>query len=109
MHEIDDGGQLRDILGAGDLLGVGRFLGHATHRHFALAATDVVLYCLQASDVEQLIATHAEVTRYLGAARLRCAGQAQLRRRRPASPVSDIADPGWTRLVHPMRSRHDGC
>ena len=65
--KTDDGGQLRDILGAGDLLGVERFLGHATHRHTALAATDVVLYCLQASDIEQLIATHEQVARYLGA------------------------------------------
>ena len=67
VNETDDGGQLRDILGAGDLLGVGRFLGHATHRHTALAATDVVLYCLQASDVEQLIATHDRVAHYLQA------------------------------------------
>ena len=67
VNESGDDSQLRDILGPGDLLGVGRFLGHATHRHTALAASDVVLYCLQASDVEQLIATHGEVARYLGA------------------------------------------
>ena len=67
VNETDDGEQLRDILGAGDLLGFECCLGHTTHRHTALAATDVVVYGLQASDIEQLIATHGDVARYLGA------------------------------------------
>ena len=67
VNETDEGEELRDILGAGDLLGVGRFLGRDTYRHTARAATDVVLYCLHAGDVERLIATHEEVARYLEA------------------------------------------
>ena len=67
VNATDDGEELRDILGAGDLLGVGRFLGHDTHRHTARAATDVVVYGLRADDVERLIATHEQVARYLEA------------------------------------------
>ena len=67
VNETDEGEELRDILGAGDLLGVGRFLGQTTYRHTARAATDVVLYCLQAGEVEQLVARHEEVARYLEA------------------------------------------
>jgi CBS domain-containing protein len=67
VNETDEGEELRDILGTGDLLGVGRFLGHDIYRHTARAATDVVLYCLLADDVERLIDTHKEVARYLEA------------------------------------------
>ena len=67
VNETDEEEELRDILGAGDLLGVGRFLGHDTYRHTARAVTDVVLYCLRAGDVEQLITSHKGVARYLEA------------------------------------------
>ena len=108
VNETDDGEQLRDILGAGDLLGVGRFLGHATHRHTALAATDVVLYCLQASDVEQLIATHGEVARYFRAtasvrgtrlAAEETAGETSQRRRRSWLNETGLPDAVTTRRL----------
>ena len=108
VNETDDGEQLRDILGAGDLIGVGRFLGHATHRHTALAATDVVLYCLQASDVEQLIATHGEVARYFRAtasvrgtrlAAEKTAGETSQRRRRSWLNETGLPDAVTTRRL----------
>ena len=67
VNKTAEGEELRDILGAGDILGVGRLLGRDTYRHTARAATDVGLYCLRASDVERLIASNAEVARYLEA------------------------------------------
>ena len=91
VNETDEGEELHDILGAGDLLGIGRFLGDATYRHTARAATDVVVYGLLAEDVERLIAANQEVARYLEAtASVRgsralagdAAGEAPLRRRR---------------------------
>ena len=108
VNETDDEEQLRDILGAGDLLGIGRFLGHATYRHTALAATDVVLYCLQASDVERLIATHGEVARYIGAttslrgtrpAAEDTAGEASQRRRRSWVDETGLPDGVTTRRL----------
>ena len=77
VNETDEGEELRDILAVGDVLGVGRFLGQDTCRHTARAATDVVLYCLRAADVERLIATREEVARYFEAT-------ASVRRKRPA-------------------------
>ena len=67
VNDTDDGEELRDILGAGELLGVGRFLGRATYPYTARAASDVVVYCLEARDLERLIDVHNDVTRYLEA------------------------------------------
>ena len=86
VNETDEGEELRDILGAGDLFGVGRFLGRDTYRHTARAATDVVLYCLRAGDLGQLIATHGQVARHLEAT-------ASVRRRRSVADEPDT-EPG---------------
>ena len=100
VNETDDGEELRDILGAGDLLGVGRFLGHDTYRHTARAATDVVLYCLQARDVEQLITAHKEVARYIEAT-------TSVRGQRSAAEAAAAGEPGrrrrrfWTEEAGP--------
>ena len=67
VNDTDDGEELRDILGAGELLGVGRFLGRDTYPYTARAASDVVVYCLEARDLERLIDVHNDVARYLEA------------------------------------------
>ncbi len=67
VNEAGDGEHLHDILGAGDLLGIGPFLGRDTYQYTARAATDVVLYCLRSEDFEQVMATHPDVARYLKA------------------------------------------
>ncbi len=67
VNDTDDGEELRDILGAGELLGVGRFLGRDTYPYTARAASDVVVYGLEARDLERLIDVHNDVARYLEA------------------------------------------
>ena len=107
VNETDEGEELRDILGAGDLLGIGRFLGRNTYRHTARAATDVVLYCLHADDIERVIATHEDVARYLEAT-------ASVRGKRSAAeettvrPLSAGAR-GSTKPFRPRRSQRIDC
>ncbi|HYV62060.1 MAG TPA: cyclic nucleotide-binding domain-containing protein [Bryobacteraceae bacterium] len=47
---------LRDIRGAGDIIGIERFNGSPASLHSAKAASEVVLYALQAADFEPLLA-----------------------------------------------------
>src|SRR5205085_3342221 len=67
LEEHPGGEQLRDVLGAGDLLGLDRFLGEGTQRHAARTASDVILYSVDAAMFGSLAASHAPVKRYLTA------------------------------------------
>ncbi|MGH8525287.1 MAG: cyclic nucleotide-binding domain-containing protein, partial [Gammaproteobacteria bacterium] len=58
---------LVDFLGAGDLLGLGRYLGHTHHRHSARTASDVILYALDAATFDQLVQKYPQASSYLGA------------------------------------------
>lgn len=65
----DAGGKeiLRDIRGAGDMLGIDRFTGSPACLHSAKAASDVVIYALPASDFEPLLAKYPQAARFLAA------------------------------------------
>ena len=64
----DDGVfELRDVRGAGDLLGVERFNGAPACLHSARAATDVVLYALPAVDLEALLERYPSARQFISA------------------------------------------
>lgn len=58
---------LRDIRGPGDSIGIERFNGSPTSLHSAKAASEVVLYALQAADFEQLLARYPHAAQYIAA------------------------------------------
>lgn len=53
--EADERAALRDVRGAGDMLGIERFTGAPCCRHSARSASDVVIYSFPASDFEDLV------------------------------------------------------
>jgi CBS domain-containing protein len=53
--EADGRSALRDVRGAGDLLGIERFTGATCCLHSARSASDVVIYSFPASDFEDLV------------------------------------------------------
>ena len=81
----DDGVfELRDVRGAGDLLGVERVNGAPACLHSARAATDVVLYALPAADFDVLLAKYPGARQFISAYSLVALDyQAASERRRP--------------------------
>jgi CBS domain-containing protein len=67
IDETLQGEQLQDMLGEGDLLGSDRFLGSAVHRYSAKTASDVILYSIDTSTFEEVVAHNPRVARYLAA------------------------------------------
>lgn len=65
--EILENGRLRDVVGAGDLLGLERFAGSPVYRQSARTATDVILYAVDATLFEGLLARYEDLRRYLSA------------------------------------------
>ena len=59
--------ELRDVRGAGDLLGVERFNGVPASLYSARAATDVVTYALPAGEFESLLEKYANAREYVSA------------------------------------------
>lgn len=59
------GEQLRDLLGEGDLLGLGRFLDSPQYVHSARTASDVILYGLEATAFQSLVERYPSVSRFL--------------------------------------------
>src|SRR5450631_1596682 len=58
---------LRDIRGAGDVIGIERFNGSPTSLHSVKTASDVVLYAIYAEDLEPLLARHPKAAQYIAA------------------------------------------
>jgi CBS domain-containing protein len=56
---------LRDIRGAGDMVGIERFAGAEKYLFSAKATSDVVVYALNAADFEAMLAKYAEAGRYI--------------------------------------------
>ncbi|MBI4470618.1 MAG: cyclic nucleotide-binding domain-containing protein [Acidobacteria bacterium] len=67
VDETPDGERLKDLLGEGDLLGLGRFLGSTTYRNTARTASDVILYSIDTATFEALAEKNPHVARYLAA------------------------------------------
>ena len=53
--EVDGRAVLRDVRGAGDMLGIERFIGAPCCLHSARSASDVVIYSFPAADFEELV------------------------------------------------------
>ncbi|MBY0504655.1 MAG: cyclic nucleotide-binding domain-containing protein [Bryobacteraceae bacterium] len=64
MWEAD---QRRDVLGAGDLLGLEGVAGLDRYTYTARTSTDVILYAVDASLFESMVARYDDVSRYLAA------------------------------------------
>ncbi len=67
LDESNEGQPLKDLLGEGDMLGLGRFLGNTSYRYSARTASDVILYSIDASTFEALTKRNPAVSRYLAA------------------------------------------
>ena len=68
LWEQSDGRErLRDIRGAGDMLGIERYLGSETALYSAKTTSDVVLYALHAQDFEPLLTKYPDAERFLAA------------------------------------------
>ncbi|MEZ5357042.1 MAG: putative nucleotidyltransferase substrate binding domain-containing protein, partial [Bryobacteraceae bacterium] len=65
LDDLPSGEQLRDMLGEGDLLGMGRFLRAPTFLHSARTASDVILYAIDGDAMEELVSRHPAMSRYL--------------------------------------------
>ncbi len=66
----DETGQpptLRDMRGAGDMIGAERFHGSSVSLYSAKAASEVVIYALQAADLEPLLERYPQAALYVGA------------------------------------------
>jgi CBS domain-containing protein len=81
---VDGGERLRDIRGAGDILGIDRFLGAETSRYSAKTCSDVVIYALSAADFGPLVVKYPHAGRYL-ATHAAIAADYQHLDRRPAA------------------------
>src|SRR5215471_15091341 len=60
-------GQLRDVLGEGDLLGLDRFAGSTTYVSSARTTSDVLLYAIEADAFGELALQTPALKRYLAA------------------------------------------
>lgn len=67
IDETPVGEQLRDVLGPGDILGLGRAQDAAAHLHTARTATEVILYAFDSGAFETLVIKYPEAARYLTA------------------------------------------
>jgi CBS domain-containing protein len=65
--EADGQAALRDVRGAGDMLGIERFDGAACSLHSARSTSDVVIYSFPASDFEALVLKYAYARRFVEA------------------------------------------
>ena len=59
------GERLRDVLGAGDVVGMDRLLGAETIGYSAKSQSEVVVYALPASDFEQLVNQYPQAKQFL--------------------------------------------
>ena len=66
-EESPDAARLRDIRGAGDLLGIERYNGAPSCLHSARSDTDVVLYAFPAPDFETFVLKYPHAARYVAA------------------------------------------
>ena len=61
------GSTLRDVRGAGDLLGVERFSNAPCCLYSATSSSDVVIYALRGEDFERIVLAHASAQRFVEA------------------------------------------
>jgi CBS domain-containing protein len=67
IDEAEGGNRIRDLLGSGDLLGLGYLLGTERYLHSAKTATDVILYSIDARSFSAQVTKYPRVARFLAA------------------------------------------
>lgn len=67
LDETAAGEQLRDVLGPGDILGLGRNAAETAYQHTARTTTEVILYVFDQSAFEALTSKYPETGRFLTA------------------------------------------
>ncbi len=89
-----DNERLRDIRGAGDMLGIDRFLGAEHSLYAAKTCSDVVLYALKAEDFGPLVEKYPHAGRYVASHATVAAEYQQVERARGAHQtfVSSVVD-----------------
>jgi CBS domain-containing protein len=65
--DAPDGPQLRDVRGAGDMLGLERYVGARSCAHTARSETDVVLYAFPADDFEACVLKYPQAEQFVSA------------------------------------------
>lgn len=65
LDQGSGGEQLHDLLGEGDLLGLGRLLNSASYLYSARTKSDVILYGLDAAKFESVVARYPSVSQFL--------------------------------------------
>ena len=91
VEQVDGEELRRDILGAGEVLGLERFLGAAHYRYSAKTASDVVLYALPADDFAPLVDRYPGLQQYLAA--------------QAAVTAGDVASDEVPRAAQPLSER----
>jgi CBS domain-containing protein len=64
-HETKDGSDLRDVRGAGDMLGLERFNDAATCQYSARSESDVIVYAFPVEDFEALLEAYPHALAYV--------------------------------------------
>jgi len=67
IDEAEQGHRLRDLLSAGDTLGLGYFLDSEAYLHSARTASDVILYSIDARSFATQVEKYPHVARFLAA------------------------------------------
>ena len=67
IDEAAEGHRLHDLLGSGDVLGLGYFLRSESYFHSARTASDVILYSIDARSFAVHVAKYPRVARFLAA------------------------------------------
>ena len=100
LDESPTGARLRDVLGAGDLLGFD-YLPEGGHRHSARTAGDVILYAIDAALFDALADAHPAIARYL-AAHVSAASSGV---ERPSWLDAEPPPPAFTGSAEPLTTR----
>lgn len=67
MQQREDRAELVDMLGEGDLLGVGSFVGRIRHRATATALRDTIVYAFEMHAFRQIVGRSTQARRFLSA------------------------------------------
>ena len=63
LSETNGDEQLKDILGEGDILGLGRILGKTEYRYSAKTESDVILYSIDGGTFEELSKRNPKISK----------------------------------------------
>jgi CBS domain-containing protein len=104
LSETEGAEHLKDILGEGDILGLGRILGKTQYRYSAKTESDVILYSIDGDTFEELARRNPKISKYLSAHFSLSERYADAARKESASeevPGSRVSDVSWLEIAGP--------